>query len=82
MELRASAMALFGMLTWMYQWHRPQRDLPAEALTDHLAEIFLDGFLPGGRTRNASAPGSGKNRTRTPWAQGERPPSVLSGPAF
>lgn len=82
MELRASAMALFGMLTWMYQWHRPQRDLPAEALADHLAEIFLDGFLLGDRTRNAPAPGSGKNRTHTPRTQGASPPSVLSGPAF
>jgi AcrR family transcriptional regulator len=81
-ELRASAMALFGILTWMYQWHRPQRDLPTEELADHLAGIFLDGFLRGGRTRNAPAPGSGKTRADTPWAQGERPPSVLSGPAF
>jgi len=81
-ELRASAMGLFGMLTWMYQWYVPARDLPVDELANHFADIFLEGFLPGG----------GKRRGRRSTLGGERalleaklrggPPSLLSGPGF
>ena len=45
-KLRASAMALFGMLTWTDQWYEPQRDLSIGELANHFAKMFLKGFLP------------------------------------
>ncbi len=44
-ELRAAAFALLGMLTWVYQWYRPHRDIPVERLAEGYSEIFLRGFL-------------------------------------
>jgi AcrR family transcriptional regulator len=55
-ELRASAMALFGMMTWMYQWYVPGRDLPMDELANQFANIFLEGFLPRAGTRGARGP--------------------------
>lgn len=79
-ELRASTMALFGMLNWTYQWYSPGRDLTSEELARHFAKIFLEGFLSGHEGDGVvgkSSPGDGS---------GERPPggrpSVLSGPGF
>ncbi len=46
-ELRAAAFALLGMLTWVYQWYRPHRDLPVGRLAQGYTEIFLRGLLSG-----------------------------------
>jgi AcrR family transcriptional regulator len=79
-ELRASAMALFGMLTWTYQWHEPERDLSPHDLARNYTRIFLQGF--------AADPKTGEGREALPPNHGPRAegkglkPSVLSGPAF
>jgi AcrR family transcriptional regulator len=79
-ELRASAMALFGMLSWTYQWYVPDRDLSSDELASHFAKIFLEGFpspsLEEGEPRLTPARGD---------PDGPRkgvPPSILSGPGF
>jgi len=81
-ELRASAMALFGILTWMYQWYRPHRDLAVDELADHFARIFLDGFLSGDGTGTLAAGGPGGKRLGRAWGRKGNLPSVLSGPGF
>lgn len=51
-DLRVATFALFGMMNWLYNWHRPDVDVPVETLVDDMYRIFLGGYLPDG----ASAP--------------------------
>jgi len=51
---RVAALSLFGMMNWIYTWHNPRRDAPAQELADSMADIFLRGLLG----TNASKPGS------------------------
>ena len=54
-KLRASAMALFGMLNWTHQWYEPHRDLSVNELANHFAKIFLKGFPPGAEEKGVRA---------------------------
>ena len=54
-DLRVATFALFGMMNWLYNWHRPELDAPLETLVDDMYRIFLHGFLPDG----ASVPDDG-----------------------
>jgi AcrR family transcriptional regulator len=45
--LGVSAMALFGMINWMYRWYRPSYPTPPEEIARALAEIFLGGYAGG-----------------------------------
>lgn len=79
-ELRASAMALFGMLTWTYQWHVQERDLSPDDLAAHYARIFLEGFSA---PADAGEEGNTTLLAREPAREEEGlNPSILSGPAF
>ncbi len=42
---RLSALALFGMINWIYAWYRPDRDGDAKRLADEMTQLFLHGFL-------------------------------------
>jgi len=42
-----SAMALFGMINWMYRWYRPSYPTPPAEIAHTLAEIFLGGYALG-----------------------------------
>jgi TetR/AcrR family transcriptional regulator, cholesterol catabolism regulator len=44
---RVAVLSLFGMVNWVYTWHRAKRDLQAEALAEAMAGIFLHGVLNG-----------------------------------
>jgi TetR/AcrR family transcriptional regulator, cholesterol catabolism regulator len=44
---RVAVLALFGMMNWIYTWHRPTIDLQADALADAMAGIFLHGVENG-----------------------------------
>jgi AcrR family transcriptional regulator len=50
LDPRAATFALFGMMNWLYNWHRPGLDAPAEKLVDDMYHIFLHGILPAGAT--------------------------------
>jgi len=50
LDLRVATFALFGMMNWLYNWHRPQRDVSVEKLVDDLHRIFTKGYLPEGAT--------------------------------
>ncbi|HNB72999.1 MAG TPA: TetR/AcrR family transcriptional regulator [Acidobacteriota bacterium] len=45
-ECRLSALALFGMMNWLYQWYDPKRDGSPVELSTKMSTIFLHGFLP------------------------------------
>lgn len=47
LDCRLSALALFGMMNWLYQWYDPRRDGNAAELSSKTADIFLHGFLRG-----------------------------------
>ena len=81
-ELRASAMALFGMLTWTYQWYVPERDLPVDELANHFANIFLEGFLPRTGKKGIQRANSVGGKDPLGGKLKGTPPSILSGPGF
>ncbi len=47
---RVATFALFGMMNWIYNWYRPDRDVPVARLVCDMTAIFLNGFAgePGG----------------------------------
>jgi hypothetical protein len=60
-DLRVATFALFGMMNWLYNWHRPEVDVPIDQLVDDMHRIFVEGFLPPGAAMSdaarAAAPG-------------------------
>lgn len=47
---RVAVLSLFGMMNWVYQWHKAGVDPAAEELTDMIVGIFLHGVTaPGGK---------------------------------
>ena len=44
MSPRLSALAMFGMVNWSYQWYRPKAGWDYEAIADHLIRVFLGGI--------------------------------------
>jgi TetR/AcrR family transcriptional regulator, cholesterol catabolism regulator len=57
---RVAVLALFGMMNWVYTWHRPNVDPQADALADAMAGIFLDGVANGHIASYAKAPRAGR----------------------
>lgn len=48
LDLRVATFSLFGMMNWIYNWYRPERDVPIEQLAADMARLFLAGFLQEG----------------------------------
>src|SRR5271166_3342891 len=42
---RVAVLSLFGMMNWVYKWHKPNVDPNADELTDAIVGIFLHGVL-------------------------------------
>ncbi len=42
---RVAVLSLFGMMNWVYKWHKPGVDPEAEELTDTIVGIFLHGVM-------------------------------------
>lgn len=42
---RVAVLSLFGMMNWVYTWHRPELDPQADALAEEMAGMFLRGVL-------------------------------------
>ena len=80
-ELRAAAFGLFGMLTWVDQWHRPGRDLSVELLADEFSDIFLKGFLNADASSQAVMT-NGKESATGEEDRSSSPFAILSGPGF
>jgi len=44
-DTRVATFALFGMMNWIYNWYRPERDIPVEELAADMSHLFLRGFM-------------------------------------
>jgi TetR/AcrR family transcriptional regulator, cholesterol catabolism regulator len=44
---RVAVLSLFGMMNWVYTWHRPNIDPRADALAETVAGMFLHGVSGG-----------------------------------
>jgi len=42
---RVAVLSLFGMMNWIYKWHRPRVDPNADELAESIVRIFLHGVL-------------------------------------
>ena len=51
---RIAALALFGMLNWIYTWHNPRVDADAKDLARQMSQIFLNGVLNGETPKSTS----------------------------
>lgn len=49
MNPRVAVLSLFGMVNWVYTWHRPKLDPGADTLAETIAGMFLHG-VSGGHT--------------------------------
>jgi AcrR family transcriptional regulator len=54
-DLRVATFALFGMMNWLYNWYRPERDVPVERLAEDVSRLFLGGYLQDGSEVPAGA---------------------------
>lgn len=54
-NVRVATYALFGMMNWIYNWYRPERDVPVEVLAAEMTELFLRGYLGGGWAKDRAA---------------------------
>lgn len=59
LDARLAVLSLFGMMNWIYTWHKPKVDPDADALAAHIAGLFFQGALNGSngrvRARNGQA---------------------------
>jgi AcrR family transcriptional regulator len=53
LDSRLAVLSLFGMMNWVYTWHKPKLDPDAAALAEHIAGLFFEGVAagPNGRSR-------------------------------
>ena len=68
MDPRIATFALFGMMNWLYNWYRPERDVPVEQLVEQMNQLFLGGFL---RQNGGDLPAGAREA-----APGESRPSI------
>jgi AcrR family transcriptional regulator len=61
---RVAVMSLFGMMNWIYTWHKPRVDQGATALARQMGNIFLRGVL-----RSTPKNGTQKNGSHTNGTQ-------------
>lgn len=47
LNVRVAALALFGMMNWVYTWYNPSRDPSLEGLIEQVLRIFFFGVLHG-----------------------------------
>lgn len=69
-DVRTATFGLFGMMNWIYTWHRDGRDADADRLADDMATLFLDGIKTPGSTRPAA---EGEADSPSIWRDGREP---------
>jgi TetR/AcrR family transcriptional regulator, cholesterol catabolism regulator len=54
-DVEVATFAMFGMMNWLYNWHRADEHPPVERIVDDMFRIFTEGFLPDGAEVPAGA---------------------------
>jgi AcrR family transcriptional regulator len=62
---RVAVLSLFGMMNWIYTWHRPQVDPRADALAKAVAGMFLHGVMNGHQPSRLKTARDGRSRLPT-----------------
>ncbi len=62
---RVAVMSLFGMMNWIYTWHKPRVDQGATALARQMGDLFLRGVLRGAPRANGSKLKASRKRSRS-----------------
>jgi TetR/AcrR family transcriptional regulator, cholesterol catabolism regulator len=55
LDPRIGAYALFGMMNWIYNWYRPEHDVPVAELAENMSQLFLHGYLSGATQPSAAS---------------------------
>lgn len=63
---RIAALALFGMLNWIYTWHNPRVDADATDMARQMSQIFLNGVLNRETPKSTSESKSTGRKRRAP----------------
>ena len=61
-DLRISALALFGMMNWIYTWYRSAGDGDMEMIAATMSDIFLHGFSRAEQTARGHAEPAAQKR--------------------
>lgn len=48
---RIAVLSLFGMMNWIYTWHKPRVDADAASIAGEMSDIFLRGVVTGAKAR-------------------------------
>ena len=48
---RIAVLSLFGMMNWIYTWHKPRVDADAASIAGEMSDIFLGGVVTGAKAR-------------------------------
>jgi TetR/AcrR family transcriptional regulator, cholesterol catabolism regulator len=48
---RIAVLSLFGMMNWIYTWHKPRVDADAASIAGEMSGIFLRGVMTGAKAR-------------------------------
>ncbi len=67
MDQRVATFALFGMMNWIYNWYRPERDVPVEELAADVSRLFLRGYLSRGAELPEGVEGSTRGARPSIW---------------
>jgi TetR/AcrR family transcriptional regulator, cholesterol catabolism regulator len=77
---RIAVLSLFGMMNWIYTWHRPRVDGDAAELARQMGDIFLSGVLAGGYVRSKSAATGMIPTEETPGKAAQETGVAVNGP--
>jgi len=48
---RLAVLSLFGMMNWIYTWHKPRVDADADSIACEMGDLFLRGVMASGKKR-------------------------------
>src|SRR5436190_16610702 len=48
---RLAVLSLFGMMNWIYTWHKPRVDADADSIAGEMGDLFLRGVMASGKKR-------------------------------
>lgn len=66
-ERRVAAFSLFGMMNWIYNWYRAERDLPVAELARNMSQLFLFGYVGVGNAQADRQVAAVGGRAKSIW---------------